>query len=162
MESIKNELSLIPTSVKIGLLLFLIALTSLALLLFTSTNLLISKNEIDFEDIKNCKDYDMKCLVDELNKQKKIGSLRKIGSYFLNFVVYLFIVIVLMVTYNASYPNVKLTNLINKLKSKGVITDEDERIDYTKRLDSEGQKINPFKDWENTTYLGKIFKSISM
>ena len=35
MESFKNELSLIPTSVKIGLLLFLIALTSLALLLFT-------------------------------------------------------------------------------------------------------------------------------
>ena len=38
-----------------------------------------------------------------------------------------------MVTYNASYPNVKLTNLINKLKSKGVITDEEERYrDYTK------------------------------
>lgn len=159
MASIKTELALIPTSVKIGLMFFILALLSLALLLFTTTNMLINKDDINIEDIENCDDYDMKCMVNELNKQKKIGSIRKLGSYFLNFCVYIGIVIILMVTYNASYPNVKLTNLISKLKNKGVINDEDDSVDYTLRMDKQGNQIDPFKDWENTTYLGRLFKS---
>ena len=82
-------------------------------MLFTTTNMLINKDDINIEDIQDCDDYDMKCMVNELNKQKKIGSIRKLGSYFLNFCVYIGIVIIFMVTYNASYPNVKLTNLIS-------------------------------------------------
>ena len=162
MVSIKNELALIPSSVKIGLMFFILALLFLSLLLFSSTNLLINKDEIRIEDIEECDDYDMKCMINELNKQKKIGSIRKIGSYFLNFCVYVFIVIILMCTYNASYPNVKLTNLVTKLKNKGVIDEDDDKIDYTLRRDIHGNTIDPFKDWENNTYLGRIFKSFTI
>ena len=48
---------------------------------------------------------------------------------------------------------------VKQLKNKGVIDEEDDSVDYTLRMDKQGNKIDPFKDWENTTYLGRLFKS---